>query len=472
MEELIDFQEELNNPGYVFPMIEARTFVDHFLPPLKDGVDMKNIKSMLKNCGYIDSVGRWKRLWPVSGRRRRKKYDTFAPLFDIFQKATKCLLANACFILKDRASIGTGNAINSWADIALTAGFRKDGSDESCKKNARRIISNIQLAMVRDPSRRFSFGITVENTSLRLWFCSRASPVVSKSFDFSNDLDLLIHEQYRINVENLGNCDDDNASPTEIGIEDLGRATAQKFSSGFTDLHRDLSIGNLYLYGEHGLIRDLEYAKLKNTDIEHELLIGTPDFIAVEAADRTYGLLPRVDRVALDAELTAMEEGRWEDAALLRNSRRPLPFSHNDLHDLESLWWIAIWELFYHDEGLKSDAEHPYDKGRDEQRKLAAAELFPRSSETDDRRCFLQSGAYYCSSLAWMPDRLHNVKAALNALRKTFSEQTFFTGLTIRPNWFSKDAKNMQVIVGLYVVKKMARVDLCLVLKRDLKPFE
>ncbi|KAL5520237.1 hypothetical protein ACEPAG_9450 [Sanghuangporus baumii] len=642
MEELIDFQEELNNPGYVFPMIGVRTFVDHFLPPLKDGVDVKNIKSMLKKRGYVDSADRWKSLWVVSGRSRRKKYDTFAPLFDIFQKVTSVASAtasyldqilemvaipehhknrrrnvssqNACFILNDRPNIGTGSAINSWANIALTAGFRKNDSGESCRKNARRIISNIQLAMVRDPSRRFCFGITIENTSLRLWFCSRASPVVSKSFDFSNDLDLLIHvflslafaskeelgwdptfrpferqdgrlvyhidigeetyetdsvlsknsanqlvghatrvwivhrlgsdvqyvlkdawteddqkpehlvhemllhdvedkfgaevrqkvashlltpiahclvcvngeedhttnvmmrgympsfkEQYRINVENLGNHDDDNASPTEIGVEGLGRgdlkdplswynplrrilrrkhyrvvfkeiakplSTVRKLPDVFTVLsdsakvlkwihgagwvHRDLSVGNLYLYGEHGLIGDLEYAKLKNTDVEHELLIGTPDFIAVEAADRAYGLLPRVDRVALDAELTAMEEGRWEDVALLRNSRRPPPFSHNDLHDLESLWWIAIWELFYHDEGLKSDAEHPYDKERDEQRKLAAAELFPRSSETDDRRCFLQSGAYYCSSLAWMPDRLHNVKAALNALRKTF----------------------------------------------------
>ncbi|KAL5525388.1 hypothetical protein ACEPAF_9258 [Sanghuangporus sanghuang] len=88
MEEFIDFKEELNNPGYVFPVIETRAFVDHLLPPLRKGVNVKNVKSTLKKRGYIDASSKWKDLWTVSGGKRRKKHDTFAPLVDIFEKAT------------------------------------------------------------------------------------------------------------------------------------------------------------------------------------------------------------------------------------------------------------------------------------------------------------------------------------------------------------------------------------------------
>ena len=35
-------------------------------------------------------------------------------------------------------------------------------------------------------------------------------------------------------------------------------------------MHRDLSVGNLYLYKGRGLIGDFEYAKLRNSDIENE----------------------------------------------------------------------------------------------------------------------------------------------------------------------------------------------------------
>lgn len=50
-------------------------------------------------------------------------------------------------------------------------------------KNTSKIVLNIQHTMALDPCRRFTFGITVEGTSARLWFCSRATPVVSEVFD-------------------------------------------------------------------------------------------------------------------------------------------------------------------------------------------------------------------------------------------------------------------------------------------------
>jgi hypothetical protein len=40
--------------------------------------------------------------------------------------------------------------------------------------------------MRNDPCRRFAFGITIENTTMRIWFCCRSVVLVSKAFDFFN----------------------------------------------------------------------------------------------------------------------------------------------------------------------------------------------------------------------------------------------------------------------------------------------
>jgi hypothetical protein len=38
--------------------------------------------------------------------------------------------------------------------------------------------------MREDPRRRFVFGLTIENTTVRLWFCSRSDALVSLPFNF------------------------------------------------------------------------------------------------------------------------------------------------------------------------------------------------------------------------------------------------------------------------------------------------
>lgn len=35
-----------------------------------------------------------------------------------------------------------------------------------------------------DPSRRFTFAYTIEDTNMRLWFCDRAQIVASEAFNF------------------------------------------------------------------------------------------------------------------------------------------------------------------------------------------------------------------------------------------------------------------------------------------------
>lgn len=191
-------------------------------------------------------------------------------------------------------------------------------------------------------------------------------------------------------------------------------------------VHRDLSAGNLYLYEGRGLIGDLEYAKCKNSDTEYELRTvsnqsdrvlslltsrkGTPDFMAIEAARRSYAYLPEVDEDQWAAEGRALFEGRIEDARRIQEAELcPPPFFHHDLHDLESLWWIAIWAFFHTHTVLELEAV----KKRDD----AYAELFSVHEWREERKMFLASKATFYGGMAWVPSRHHGVKVALNDLR-------------------------------------------------------
>ena len=129
---------------------------------------------------------------------------------------------------------------------------------------------------------------------------------------------------------------------------------------------------------------------------------GTRDFLAVEAADRRYLYLPPMDKKLREARRKALVEGRMKDLARLQEHGLPPRFFHNDLHDLESLWWIAVWKLFNY--GAKSEASlTSVDlKARAKQRQLARNSLFPPSDETLRRTLFLQTNVHYWDYLAWL----------------------------------------------------------------------
>lgn len=52
-------------------------------------------------------------------------------------------------------------------------------------QNREKIIRNGQHIMENDPRRRFTFGVTIENTSTRLWYFSRSHIMVTEPFNFN-----------------------------------------------------------------------------------------------------------------------------------------------------------------------------------------------------------------------------------------------------------------------------------------------
>ncbi|KAF5334540.1 hypothetical protein D9611_013803 [Ephemerocybe angulata] len=66
-------------------------------------------------------------------------------------------------------------------DTAAIAEYKKATSGRH--ENERQLLGNVAQVMYNDPRRIFSFGITIEGTSVRLWHFDRSRICVSKEFD-------------------------------------------------------------------------------------------------------------------------------------------------------------------------------------------------------------------------------------------------------------------------------------------------
>ncbi|KAL5525389.1 hypothetical protein ACEPAF_9259 [Sanghuangporus sanghuang] len=640
--EYVSVSERLRNPGYSIPEISAQNFFDFLLPPLRDGIAIQDVISSLKAEGLFDSFN------GLSASPTNEREDEmFVPLADIFNEATflaamasphlrqtirLVLLGNpsrkgrrvphAIFSVNNAKDNFTARSVHneilktfSWADVAFTSEFDFGMTGEVWDNIVHnRIILDIQQIMARDPCRRFAFGITVVETTMRLWFCSRATPVVSQPFDFTTEPEMLIHaflslafaskeelgwdstvrtltdpegnRIYHIDITNetyetlqllsdgaaeeltshgtrvwkvrrvgsdelyvvkdvwvedgrdlehsiletilndveekygsdvrkqvashllipvahwlvpireeedhtvrvmmrghlprfknrikisIGLIDEVDDIDTEESLDDLviqeserrlsraplpwcnrklkmvhrrhyrilyeevatalyairnlpdiftvlsDSANVLKWIHGCGWVHRDVSAGNLYLYNGRGLIGDFEHAKRKQTDIRHEHRIGTPDFMAIEATRRFYAHLPDDDPSHVETEGQTPLEHRIDESCSRKGSDLSPPFFHNDLHDLESLWWITIWVLFSYRSFSGNVITGSRERESEVQRRSSGAELFPGNSDTENRRMFLVSKEIYFRRFSWMPDCLRSIKATLNTLRR------------------------------------------------------
>ena len=68
-------------------------------------------------------------------------------------------------------------------------------------QNRIKMLWSLAYILREDPRRRFVFGFTIEDVSMRLWFCSRSDVFVSKPFDFMEVSDL--HSKFSIDTAEL-----------------------------------------------------------------------------------------------------------------------------------------------------------------------------------------------------------------------------------------------------------------------------
>ncbi|KAF8592891.1 hypothetical protein BDV93DRAFT_530078 [Ceratobasidium sp. AG-I] len=113
----------------------------------------------------------------------------------------------------------------------------------------------------------------------------------------------------------------------EGGVEGLYTLHQQGF------VHRDINSGNILLIGagleKRGVIVDLEYAKgVHDKPAPHDAKKGTAAFMAIQVQQLEYTHIPP-PKPEFSDELD------------------PPGFRQNALHDLESVWWLSLWVLFY-----------------------------------------------------------------------------------------------------------------------------
>ncbi|EJU02886.1 hypothetical protein DACRYDRAFT_106971 [Dacryopinax primogenitus] len=130
-------------------------------------------------------------------------------------------------------------------------------------------------------------------------------------------------------------------------LADVVQACKMMCIAGFN--HRDLSAGNIIVDAkeERGRLSDLEFAKIHTSDgAGHHVRTGTPDFMAVEVLRGFYMFDPNEP-----------EDGD-----------KDFPLRHNAGHDLESIFWIAIFMLYNSEVDDEDPGKHAMEqrKRRDE----------------------------------------------------------------------------------------------------------
>ncbi|KAL0574413.1 hypothetical protein V5O48_007553 [Marasmius crinis-equi] len=78
--------------------------------------------------------------------------------------------------------------------------YEEDRLANNLLENRQNTVWSMHQVMGYDPRRRFIFALTVENTTVRLWFRNRATFVVSHRFDLHEDWKTLVHILVALNT--------------------------------------------------------------------------------------------------------------------------------------------------------------------------------------------------------------------------------------------------------------------------------
>src|SRR5712672_3089707 len=199
-------------------------------------------------------------------------------------------------------------------------------------------------------------------------------------------------------------------------------------------VHRDVSIGNILSCGGHAKLTDLEYAKKMGDSESHEMrtaseshitlsgksLIvsqqGTLSFMPIEVASKRFLFLPSRGGTGL-TDFKAYRRAREQDGG---TAPKAIPFSYNHLHDLESLWWIAVWVVFFNhfSEGTPTP-DRPSLSLEDASRQLKSAQtLFPLALESTTREHVFQKDEDFLEKCEGLPSNRKAICLLLDFLRQ------------------------------------------------------
>ena len=97
-----------------------------------------------------------------------------------------------------------------------------------------------------------------------------------------------------------------------------------------------------------------------------------------------------------------------------------VPFSHNHLHDLESLWWVAVWVVFYNNfsEETPSHDRPPFTSKNAEDQIDLAKTLFPSVLKDSIRHIAFSQPDAFLDMCKDLPGNKRDICSGLDALRE------------------------------------------------------
>ncbi|KAF5370176.1 hypothetical protein D9757_010613 [Collybiopsis confluens] len=207
------------------PEVEVEWFFENVLPSPIPDFNVKVVAQELRKSKMITASG-WN---AFSGnpkddsRHENKVYGQLTSVFDAVMEATKSLYPvhtqhfalvmlpnrppssdrtsrtepDATFLPTNIASdlkADEKEASYSWYNIANPAEFKKEpeSSIRIRNSNVAQIVTSLQFIMSVDPLRRFSFGWTMQNRDLRMWFACRGVIFVTEAVDVFTNPDPLV----------------------------------------------------------------------------------------------------------------------------------------------------------------------------------------------------------------------------------------------------------------------------------------
>ncbi|KAJ3718723.1 hypothetical protein C8R42DRAFT_643802 [Lentinula raphanica] len=194
---------------------------------------------------------------------------------------------------------------------------------------------------------------------------------------------------YRIVFEQCATTiyDERNLGNVLNALLEVTRALWIMYQAGW--VHCDVSGGNIYWFahGNMGLLGDFEYAVRISEERRHDVRTGTPFFMAAETMKDDY-LFTRSQRNQHKSQnrnttpnFDSIRKPKPDLPIPVSTSK--LPFSHNPLHDLESVWWIIVYVLFFDEDEARSCRDP-------ESRQTMMNELFHGQLEFGSRLHFLR----------------------------------------------------------------------------------
>ncbi|KIK65073.1 hypothetical protein GYMLUDRAFT_194872 [Collybiopsis luxurians FD-317 M1] len=206
------------------PEVEVAWFFEHVLPKLPKEIDLNAVVNHLKSKKVIKEGG-WK-AFPKDPKRDRRHEDVYAQLEDIFDSIVaavntlypsvsqhfallvrptrppdsergSCTKPDSSFVPVDvaRHLKKDPNGLYEWYDIAEVSEVKKaeEASIMVRNENVAKVVYSLQQIMSLNPCRRFTFGSTIQNRELRVWFACRGAVLTTKACDFFTSPDRLVH---------------------------------------------------------------------------------------------------------------------------------------------------------------------------------------------------------------------------------------------------------------------------------------